>query len=229
MTFTLGVTMRELESALGVDSPPRPFRAMRKPEASGEDLNGDGGAVPVHRPEVEAAAKTGKKKRVTFKTLEKNSMEQTIEEIHIQHLHGYRGDLHAAALRKIEETKKVVDAIARLAAKELTAGRKFTLPGLVSLTVAGKEATEAGRKMVFGKELRVAAKPAKKVVKASPVGMLKKAFESRCWPDASRMLATFGPGGFPGDRSSSVEQIKPAIHSSDQSSIAPQQRSTTAA
>merc|ERR1719443_463201 len=45
---------------------------------------------------------------------------------------------------------------------------KFTIPQLVMLKLKHKPARKAGKKMMFGKEVRVAAKPASKVVKAFP-------------------------------------------------------------
>merc|ERR1711988_2081781 len=50
---------------------------------------------------------------------------------------------------------------------------KFTIPQLVVLKLKHKPARKAGMKVMFGKEVRVAAKPASKVVKAFPAKALK--------------------------------------------------------
>merc|ERR1712134_201173 len=50
----------------------------------------------------------------------------------------------------------------------------FTVPGLCKIKTRTKPATKAGVRNIFGKETKVAAKPAKKVVKAFPVAALKK-------------------------------------------------------
>merc|ERR1712124_73536 len=50
---------------------------------------------------------------------------------------------------------------------------KFAIPQLVTLKLKHKPARKAGNKMMFGKEVRVAAKPASKVVKAFPAKALK--------------------------------------------------------
>merc|ERR1711939_612769 len=50
----------------------------------------------------------------------------------------------------------------------------FTVPGLCKIKTRTKPAQKAGVRNIFGKEVKVAAKPAKKVVKAFPVAALKK-------------------------------------------------------
>merc|ERR1712205_157094 len=52
--------------------------------------------------------------------------------------------------------------------------RHLPLPGLCRIKTRTKPATKAGVRNIFGKEMKVAAKPAKKVVKAFPVQALKK-------------------------------------------------------
>ena len=51
---------------------------------------------------------------------------------------------------------------------------KFVVPGLVMIKTKRKPATKACKKMNFGKEVAVSAKPAKTVVKAFPVSAIKK-------------------------------------------------------
>merc|ERR1712100_88501 len=45
---------------------------------------------------------------------------------------------------------------------------KFVIPQLTTLKLKHKPARKAGKKLMFGKEVKVAAKPASKVVKAFP-------------------------------------------------------------
>ena len=49
----------------------------------------------------------------------------------------------------------------------------FTIPGLARIKTRRKPATKATKRMMFGKETVVKAKPAKTVVKAFPVAALK--------------------------------------------------------
>ena len=49
----------------------------------------------------------------------------------------------------------------------------FTIPGLCRIKTRVKPATKAGTKVMFGKEVKVKARPAKTVVKAFPVAALK--------------------------------------------------------
>merc|ERR1712087_325928 len=67
---------------------------------------------------------------------------------------------------KRRDVTKVMGALADLGAKEIKSVGKFTLPGLCIIKTRKKPATKAGMKMMFGKEVKVAAKPAKTVVKA---------------------------------------------------------------
>ena len=75
---------------------------------------------------------------------------------------------------KKSEASKVLDTLASLAAKEVKSTGKFTIPGLCMIKTRHKPATKAGKRMAFGKEMVVKAKPAKTVVKAFCVGALKK-------------------------------------------------------
>merc|ERR1719262_1631395 len=61
-----------------------------------------------------------------------------------------------------------------IACQEVKKTGVFTVPGLCKIKTRTKPATKAGLKNIFGKEVRVAAKPAKKIVKAYPVAALKK-------------------------------------------------------
>ena len=61
-----------------------------------------------------------------------------------------------------------------IACQEVKKAGIFTVPGLCRIKTRMKPATKAGVKNIFGKEVKVAAKPAKKVVKAFPVAALKQ-------------------------------------------------------
>ena len=56
--------------------------------------------------------------------------------------------------------------------KELRKTGKFVIPRLARLKLKRKPATEARVKMMFGREVKVRTKPAKKVIKASPSRLL---------------------------------------------------------
>merc|ERR1711865_169810 len=73
--------------------------------------------------------------------------------------------------------KACSDVIASLVALATSEGKKagvFTIPGVCRIKTRLKPATKAGVRMMFGKETKVKAKPAKTIVKAFPVAALKK-------------------------------------------------------
>merc|ERR1712139_376894 len=82
--------------------------------------------------------------------------------------------LASAYEMKKSECSKIVDALAEVGATQVKSAGKFVLPGLVMIKTRKKPATKAGKRLMFGKEVTVAAKPAKTVVKAFPVAALKK-------------------------------------------------------
>merc|ERR1712118_550786 len=67
-----------------------------------------------------------------------------------------------------------LNSFVEIACKEVKKTGVFTVPGLCKIKTRTKPATKAGVKTIFGKEMKVAAKPAKKVVKAYPVAASKK-------------------------------------------------------
>merc|ERR1712224_522009 len=75
---------------------------------------------------------------------------------------------------KKSEAAKILNTLATVATKEVKNAGKFTIPGLCMIKTRVKPATKAGKVMAFGKEMVVKAKPARTVVKAFPVGALKK-------------------------------------------------------
>merc|ERR1719502_2389749 len=86
---------------------------------------------------------------------------------------GIADTLAAACEAKKSEMSKVLDALAELAQTEIKKG-KFTIPGVAMVKTRYKPATKAGKRMAFGKEVRVKAKPARTVVKAFAVKALKE-------------------------------------------------------
>merc|ERR1712216_861699 len=75
---------------------------------------------------------------------------------------------------KQKACSEVINSLVALATAEVKKNGVFTLPGLCRLKTRTKPATKAGVRIMFGKETKVKAKPAKTVVKAYPVSALKK-------------------------------------------------------
>merc|ERR1711959_846743 len=82
--------------------------------------------------------------------------------------------LGTACEKKRSEMSKALEALADLAAKEVKGTGKFTIPGVCIIKTRHKKATKAGKRMAFGKEIKVKAKPARTVVKAFANSALKK-------------------------------------------------------
>merc|ERR1711998_712755 len=74
---------------------------------------------------------------------------------------------------KTKDVKGVFAALQTIACAEVKKTEKFVIPQLTTLKLKHKPARKAGKKMMFGKEVKVAAKPASKVVKAFPAKALK--------------------------------------------------------
>ena len=68
----------------------------------------------------------------------------------------------------------VINSLVAIATQEVKKTGVFTIPGLCRLKTRTKPATKAGVRVMFGKEMKVKAKPAKTIVKAHPVAALKK-------------------------------------------------------
>merc|ERR1712070_1272919 len=79
-----------------------------------------------------------------------------------------------ACEEKRSAMSKALDALAELAAKEVKSTGKFTIPGICMIKTRHKPATKAGKRMVFGKEVKCKAKPARTVVKAFAGAAIKK-------------------------------------------------------
>merc|ERR1711881_336582 len=79
----------------------------------------------------------------------------------------------AACETKRSEMSKVLDALAEIVTKEVKSTGKFKLPGVCMIKTRHKPARKAGKRMAFGKEVKVKAKPACTVVKCFAVKDLK--------------------------------------------------------
>merc|ERR1711981_602578 len=68
---------------------------------------------------------------------------------------------------KTKECAQVINNLVEIATKEVKKTGVFTVPGLCRIKTRVKPATKAGMRNIFGKEVKVAAKPAKTVVKVT--------------------------------------------------------------
>merc|ERR1711970_1261529 len=75
---------------------------------------------------------------------------------------------------KQKACSEVINSVVAIATKEVKATGIFTLPGVCRIKTRLKPATKAGVRMMFGKETKVKARPAKTIVKAFPVAALKE-------------------------------------------------------
>ncbi|CAE7515811.1 HCc2 [Symbiodinium pilosum] len=81
----------------------------------------------------------------------------------------------STGLKKSEVTQ-VLTNLADIGAAEVKKTGKFVFPGLFMIKTRQKAATKAGVKLMFGKEVKVKAQPAKTVVKAYAVKAVKDQF-----------------------------------------------------
>merc|ERR1719231_1908895 len=81
--------------------------------------------------------------------------------------------LAAACEAKRSDMSKVLDALAEVVTKEVKSTGKFRLPGVCMIKTRHKKARKAGKRMAFGKEVKVKAKPACTVVKCFALKDLK--------------------------------------------------------
>merc|ERR1719183_378725 len=77
---------------------------------------------------------------------------------------------------KTKAASEFLDSLAELATAEVKKAGIFTVPGLCRIKTRKKPATKAGVRNIFGKDVKVKAKPAKTVVKAFAVAALKQHF-----------------------------------------------------
>merc|ERR1719364_424730 len=91
-----------------------------------------------------------------------------------------KGALSAAIAEELEMKPKqiatVIDSLVTLGSAEVKKSGIFTIPGLCRIKTRVKPATKAGKRNIFGKEVKVKAKPARTVVKAFAVAALKSQF-----------------------------------------------------
>ena len=74
---------------------------------------------------------------------------------------------------KRKECAGVMDSLVAIGIKELKKTGIFIIPGLCRIKTRVKPATKAGVRMMFGKETKMKAKPAKTVVKVYTMAALK--------------------------------------------------------
>ncbi len=75
-----------------------------------------------------------------------------------------------------KSVKAVFETLRSLIPTQLKSTGKFTIPGITMIKLKKKPATKAGKRMAFGKEVFVKAKPAKTVVKCYTLKALKDTF-----------------------------------------------------
>nr|ABV22219.1 major basic nuclear protein [Karlodinium veneficum] len=77
---------------------------------------------------------------------------------------------------KPKQVSEIIDSLVKVGTAEVKKSGIFTIPGLCRIKTRVKPATKAGKKMIFGKEVKVKAKAARTVVKAFAVAALKSQF-----------------------------------------------------
>merc|ERR1711981_1065675 len=82
---------------------------------------------------------------------------------------GIADALATACESKRSDMSKVLEALAEVATKEVKGTGKFLIPGVCMIKTRHKPARKAGKRMAFGKEVKVKAKPACTVVKCFAV------------------------------------------------------------
>merc|ERR1711939_727865 len=75
---------------------------------------------------------------------------------------------------KTKACSNILNSLVTVATSEVKKFGVFTVPGVCRIKTRTKPATKACVRVMFGKETKVKAKPAKTVVKAFPVAALKK-------------------------------------------------------
>merc|ERR1711896_24244 len=75
---------------------------------------------------------------------------------------------------KTKDCSNVLNSLVAVGTSEVKKTGIFTIPGVCRIKTRTKPATKAGVKNIFGKEVKVSAKPAKTIVKGYPVAQLKK-------------------------------------------------------
>merc|ERR1711881_657318 len=75
---------------------------------------------------------------------------------------------------KTKACSNILNSLVTVGTSEVKKSGVFTVPGVCRIKTRTKPATKACVRVMFGKETKVRAKPAKTVVKAFPVAALKK-------------------------------------------------------
>merc|ERR1711912_35310 len=75
---------------------------------------------------------------------------------------------------KQKQCAAVINSLVAIGTNEVKKTGIFTIPGLCRIKTRTKPATKACVRMIFGKETKVKAKPAKTIVKAFAVAALKR-------------------------------------------------------
>merc|ERR1711953_905977 len=75
---------------------------------------------------------------------------------------------------KQKQCSEIIESFVAIATTEVKKNGIFTIPGLCRIKTRVKPATKAGIRNIFGKDVKVAATPAKTVVKVFPVSTFKK-------------------------------------------------------
>merc|ERR1719492_421057 len=68
-------------------------------------------------------------------------------------------ELSEASGLKKGEISTILDTLAEIGTKEVKKNGKFTLPGLCMIKTRKKKATKGGKRMMFGKEVKVKPQP----------------------------------------------------------------------
>merc|ERR1719197_940046 len=85
-------------------------------------------------------------------------------------------EIEATTGVKKSDCSKVVKGLEEIIPVLLKKTGKVNLPGIARVVIRRKKATKAGKRMMFGQEMKVKAKPARNVVKAFPAKVLKDQF-----------------------------------------------------
>jgi len=86
-----------------------------------------------------------------------------------------------AAIEKVsgvakKDVKKVMDSLESVVTSAVKGSGKVVIPGVCRVVLKHKAATKTGKRMMFGKEVTVKGKPARKVVKVFAAKVLKDNF-----------------------------------------------------
>ena len=75
---------------------------------------------------------------------------------------------------KQKQCARVINSLIAIAINEVKKNGHFIIPGICRIKTRTKPATMIGMRVMFGKETKVKAKPARTIVKVYPVAALKR-------------------------------------------------------